>query len=123
MVERIAGVSLSPEGRRQLSVSMNSPSMGESPPPPSRVDIRGYLPPEMVGCSKMVTDILERDGEQLTLVDVSREEVRPDLISRYFGPDNVLPMLVGPDGRKLEGLVEFTPKRIRKFVAQYRGTP
>ena len=76
-----------------------------------------HLPPSQTACLDIVLDTAERQREEVLVVDVDRPGEHRDLVERYVGSNDVLPLLLRPDGARLEGLENFTPARVRKFIA------
>ena len=68
-------------------------------------------------CVNLVREIAEQRGRSVTVVDVDRPapDQRP-LIERWVRTSDVLPLLVRPDGARLEGLENFEPGTVRKFI-------
>lgn len=75
-----------------------------------------HLPPAQIHCVNTVFEIAEEEKRELTVVDVDRPKGRQDLVARWVGPDNVLPLLVRPDGARVEGVENFAPERVRRFI-------
>jgi hypothetical protein len=113
---RISGGALSADAQRRLAVALSSPSTEESPTPRASGANPGYLSREMLGILKLVTELAQKARASLTSIDVSVPGENAELVRKWYGADDVLPMLVGPDGSKMEGLVEFTPSRVREFI-------
>jgi hypothetical protein len=103
-----------------LGVVMKSPQgpptdSGTVPSQSSR-GTRWHLPPEQVHCINTVLEVAEQEDRQVAIVDVDRSDGRPDLVARWVGPDDVLPLLVRPDGARLQGIENFSPRTVRRFV-------
>jgi len=75
-----------------------------------------HLPPEQVDCINLVLQLARREGRDVTIVDVDRAEGRQDLIDRWVGADDSLPILVRPDGARLKGIEQFVPRKVRQFI-------
>jgi hypothetical protein len=75
-----------------------------------------HLPAEQIHCVNLVAEIARDLGRSVTLVDVNRPMGAEDLIRRWAAADPVFPLLVRPDGRRLEGLDHFVPRELRRFV-------
>jgi len=52
----------------------------------------------------------------VSIVDVNQPAGFQALVARWVGPNDVLPILVRPDGARLEGIEEFGPRRVRRFI-------
>lgn len=88
-----------------------SPDSAEPPSP------RAWrLPPQQIHCVNRVLHIARREGRTVTVVDVDRAAARQDLVDRWVGADDVLPLLVRPDGARLEGLENFGARSLRRFI-------
>jgi hypothetical protein len=77
------------------------------------------LPPQQIHCVNAVLDIARREGRTVTVIDVDHAAARQHLVDRWVGPDDVVPLLVRPDGARLEGLENFGGRTLRRFI---RGT-
>jgi hypothetical protein len=91
-------------------------SDGSEASPPS--DTRPwFLPRSQETCAEMVIEIAMRERRPLLLVDVNRPGEFRDLVVRWVQPTDVMPLLVRPDGARLEGEENFVPGKVRRFVA------
>lgn len=111
---RLLGSIVSPRLATTASVPATA-SADDSPTIPSKEGL-WHLPPEQIHCINTVTEVAEREGRNVTVVDVDRSDGREALVARWVGPDNVLPLLVRPDGARIEGVENFVPSRLRKFI-------
>jgi hypothetical protein len=68
-------------------------------------------------CLAMVLDYAKRFGWSVHIIDVTQQSVPESEIVASLGPDVTLPVLVRPDGARLQGDEEFTPGRIRRFLS------
>lgn len=84
--------------------------------PPSGNEPAWHLPPQQIQCANLVLDIAERLGKTVALVDVNRPSGLEDLVHRWVGANGVVPLLVRRDGARLQGLDEFVPGTIRRFI-------
>jgi hypothetical protein len=75
-----------------------------------------HLPGQQLICVNMVLDAAERGHRSVTIVDVDRPGEEQDLVQRWFGPQDVLPFLVRPDGARIMGVENFSPEKIRHFI-------
>ena len=75
-----------------------------------------HLPPQQIYCVNTVLEAARREGRKVTVVDVDQPAGRQDLVDRWVGPDDVLPLLVRPDGARLEGDENFSPRKVRRFI-------
>ena len=84
--------------------------------PSSRARGQLHLSLEESQCTRLVLEIAADEGRQVTVVDVNRADDHRDLVSRWVGPDELLPLLVRPDGARLAGAEQFVPKGVRRFI-------
>ncbi|MGA8605164.1 MAG: hypothetical protein WB788_08955 [Thermoplasmata archaeon] len=89
---------------------------GDPPPPGALGDEPWHLPPEMIKHVNVVVGVAHGEGRTVTVVDVNRAFEHQDLVRRWVGPNDVLPILVGPDGSRLEGTENFVPQVLRQFM-------
>jgi hypothetical protein len=89
----------------------------ESALPPSPKDRPAVLPRHQLHCMNTVLRIARSTGRSVTVVDVGRAAGRQHLVDRWVGTRDVLPLLVRPDGRRLEGAERFGAETIREFLA------
>jgi hypothetical protein len=75
-----------------------------------------HLPMPEGQCVEMVLEIARKEGRRVTVIDVDRAGERQPLVNRWVGENDVLPLLIRPDGARLEGLEEFLPARVRRFI-------
>ena len=78
---------------------------------------RWHFPVEQAMCVRLVAELAESLGKPLKIVDVNRPEDDRDLVSQWLDANASLPVLVAPDGRRLERLESFVPARVRRFLA------
>jgi hypothetical protein len=90
--------------------------VGQPPAPPSRAEHPWHLPREVIGCVNLVFEVARREGRTVAVVDVSHPGEHQELVDRWVGPDDPLPMLVRSDGAKLGGTDKFAPPILRQFV-------
>lgn len=92
------------------------PYSAESALPPEPKGDSWRLPPQQIQCVNAVVDLARRERRTLTIVDVDRAGARQPLVDRWVGSDDILPILVRPDGARLEGLENFGPRQLRRFI-------
>ena len=51
-------------------------------------------------------------------MDVNRPGEHLDLVHRVVGPNDVLPILLRPDGARLEGTENFVPDVLSRFLSR-----
>jgi hypothetical protein len=84
--------------------------------PASADGLPWHLPRQEVMCVNMVLEVARRNGRNVTVVDVNRAAEYQPLVDRWVTPADVLPLLVRPDGARLEGLENFVPQTLRRFL-------
>ncbi|MFZ0829757.1 MAG: hypothetical protein WCB18_09785 [Thermoplasmata archaeon] len=114
VVRRLAGAII---GVRWLGPRVDSQSTGDAQPPPLD-DRPWHLPSQQIQCVNLVSEIAHSLAKRVALVDVNRPAGRAPLIDYWVGSDSVLPLLVRLDGTRLEGIEQFTPKALRRFISQ-----
>jgi len=73
--------------------------------------------PEDVGrCARLAVEIARSMGRDLRIIDVSRPGEDDALVRQWVRPETLLPMLLAPDGRALNGMEAFQPGRLRAFL-------
>jgi len=88
-----------------------------TPNPPSQATPPWEFPVEQRSCIKLVTEMAEPTGDRVRVIDVNSPGTDRRLVDRWAGSDSLLPVLVAPSGRRLEGLDAFVPGRLRRFLA------
>lgn len=84
------------------------------PPPPKEGP--GLLPRRQLHCMNTVLKIARSEGRNVTVVDVDRAAGRQPLVDQWVRAQDVLPLLVRPDGGRLEGPERFDVEAIRRFI-------
>jgi hypothetical protein len=86
--------------------------------PPTRLgDERPWhLPPQQILCANLVLKTAQLRRRSVAVVDANRPAGFEDLVQRWVGPNDVLPLLVRPDGARLEGVEDFTSRKVRQFI-------
>jgi hypothetical protein len=77
------------------------------------------IPADQLMCAERLTAAVHKTGRPLTVkvIDVNRPGDDRELVQRYVGPGDVLPVLVRPDGLRVEGAEAFTPAVLRRFLS------
>jgi hypothetical protein len=57
-------------------------------------------------------------GKALKVVDVNRPSGDQGLVQRWVTRETLLPLLVSPNGRRLEGIESFVPSRLKDFLSE-----
>lgn len=83
--------------------------------PPSS-DGSWLIPADQVMCVELVAEAIRASGRTVKLVDVNRPGDDRGLVQQYVSPGDILPILLRPDGARLEGVESFTPSELRRFV-------
>jgi len=94
------------------------PVVAAPPPGATGGEEPWHLPPQTIKHVNLVVEVAHREGRTVTIVDVNRAGVNRDLVERWVGPNDVLPILVRTDGARLEGTEKFVPHVLRRFVGQ-----
>jgi hypothetical protein len=76
------------------------------------------FPLEIRGCVELVIEIARQLGKSVTVVDVNRPGAQEGNVARLVHEGDLMPMLVAPSGARLEGLAEFTPGVVKKFLVR-----
>lgn len=95
------------------AAALNSQRDPTAPRPPPNWE----LPPGQIHCVNAVLETAERLSRKVTLIDVDRAGAPQELIDRWVGPNDVFPILVRPDGARLEGEENFDSPIIRRFLS------
>jgi len=66
--------------------------------------------------ARMVLDLANGCGVSVKIVDVERPGSDADLVQQHISPDDVLPALLRPDGRRLSGSESIVPARVAVFL-------
>jgi hypothetical protein len=74
------------------------------------------VPYEQAHCVRLAVDVGTRLHYAVEIVDVNAPEVAQLDVQRVIGTGAVFPVLVRPDGRWIEGVENFTPAKVRKFL-------
>lgn len=82
----------------------------------SPVEPQWEFPVEQRSCILLVEEIAATTGDEVRVIDVNQPGEDRRLVERWAGPEAVLPLLVSPLGRRLEGAESFRPKRVRQFL-------
>ncbi|MGP8078058.1 MAG: hypothetical protein ACLQD8_00775 [Thermoplasmata archaeon] len=98
---------ITPEGDHEYQSAV-SPDPGEG--------VTWHVPAQEVGSVEMVRDAARAEARTVTLVNVNAPGAQRDLVTRWVGPDDVLPILVRSDGARLVGIESFTERAVREFV-------
>jgi hypothetical protein len=87
----------------------------QAPPrPPPGPD--WHVPRAEIMSVNLVFEVVREAGRTVTLVNVNQPSDHQPLVARWIGPDDILPVLVRPDGARLAGIEEFEPGAVRKFL-------
>ncbi|HTP55341.1 MAG TPA: hypothetical protein VML53_01570 [Thermoplasmata archaeon] len=93
--------------------------VGRDPPAAAPDDWR--LPPDAVMCVEVVETEARRAHRQVRVVDVNRPGDDRPLVERWITPSDVLPLLLEPGGRRLEGVENFEAAKVRAFLRSPSG--
>jgi hypothetical protein len=75
------------------------------------------LPEEEVEATRAVFQAARAKGRTVHVVDVGRESALREYISEHLHHLKAFPVLMRPDGRRLEGCANCTPEKLEKFLA------
>lgn len=64
----------------------------------------------------LVLDVAKSKGWGVTIVNANASGRARELVDRWLAPEDLLPVLVRPDGERLVGLEMFTPRNVRRFL-------
>lgn len=79
---------------------------------------RWDYPPDISECLRVTVSVATSLDKPVRLVDVSHPGADWELVDRLVSAETLLPLLVAPDGRRLEGLDSFVPSRVKEFLAR-----
>ena len=74
------------------------------------------LPEVQLQCVVLVLEAAQRIGRSVRLVDISRPPSPGEPPGPRPDAEEFFPILVGPDGARLAGELEFTPGKVRRFL-------
>lgn len=87
------------------------PQTAEEPDPP------WLVPVDQLRCIELLERAVRKTGQQVRVVDVNRPGEDRELVRRWVGTDDVLPVLVRSDGARLVGEEAFSPAALRRFLS------
>lgn len=73
------------------------------------------FPGEQGRSVRLALDIGESLGRAVRVIDLSHPGDDQELATRYARGEPLLPLLVAPSGRRLEGLDSFVPAQLKRF--------
>lgn len=73
------------------------------------------FPGEQGRSVRLALDIGESLGRTVRVIDLSHPGDDQELATRYARGEPLLPLLVAPSGRRLEGLDRFVPAQLKRF--------
>jgi hypothetical protein len=79
-------------------------------------DLPWRLPPDQV---RVVNDVLEEavlQDRKVTVVDVNRSAPSAEFVRTWVTADEIYPILIRPDGQRLEGFENFDSKSLHQFL-------
>ncbi len=82
---------------------------------PERADTWKF-PADVQSCVALVLDLAHRMRCRVRVVDVYRPGEDAALVRRWVTSETLLPILVSPGGRTLEGADSFVPGTVREFL-------
>jgi hypothetical protein len=75
------------------------------------------LPEQEVEATRLVFQVLHQRRRTVHVVDVGRQSSFHRFIEEHLHHLREFPVLVRPDGRRLEGCREFTPEKLEQFLS------
>ena len=101
-----------PSERRRTSESESATSRRSVADPEDAWHIpRGTIPSVV-----LVLDIAKSKGWDLTIVNANASGKAQELVDRWLAPEDLLPVLVRPDGERPVRLEMYTPGNVRRFL-------
>jgi hypothetical protein len=82
-----------------------------------------HLPADQIHCVNSVLEAAIAERRFVTLVDVNRASAPPELVQQYVSPNDIFPILIRPDGQRIEGVENFSPKVLRRVLRGPRSPP
>ncbi|HTT26170.1 MAG TPA: hypothetical protein VMH90_04320 [Thermoplasmata archaeon] len=79
------------------------------------------LPADAVMCVEVVESEARRVHREVRVVDVNRPGDDRPLVEQWITPSDVLPLLLDPSGRRLEGVENFQRAAVRAFLRSPLG--
>jgi hypothetical protein len=67
---------------------------------------------------RMVLEIAQKRGLAVKVVDVDAPGDDEPLVQRYISDDDLLPVLIRPDGQRLSGDESFVPATVERFLLE-----
>lgn len=86
------------------------------PKPPDPPEAAWRLPAGQIHCLEMLAKVAGPSGPAVRVIDVNRPGDDRDLVTRWVGSGDVLPVAVREDGSRLVGEEAFTPAGLRTFL-------
>ncbi|HTW39252.1 MAG TPA: hypothetical protein VMF04_00075 [Thermoplasmata archaeon] len=75
-----------------------------------------HLPPEQIHCVNWVLEEALREHRHVTIVDVNQASTPAEFVRQWVTPDEIYPILIRPDGQRLEGVENFDLRSLREFL-------
>lgn len=111
------------DGRALVSTFHRTAAIVQLPPKdpevlPQRGEVRWHYPVEQRMCVQLVLSLAEPMGKAVKVVDVHRPAGDHDLVERWVTRETLLPLLVSPNGGRLQGIESFVPSRLKHFLSE-----
>jgi len=74
------------------------------------------IPADQMMCVDRLAQAVQGTGQTIKVVDVNRPADDRPLVEQWVGPEDILPILVRPDGARMEGAESFSPAALREFL-------
>jgi hypothetical protein len=95
--------------------------VGSAEPPEDPVSHADWqIPAPLVACVQAVLDVVRRHHRSIRVVDVNRPGEYAEQVHEYVVTPHTFPVLVAPDGRRLEGIESFGESTLERFMAPRR---
>jgi len=85
---------------------------GDDPDAP----VEWHITPDIAVCVRKVTDLVRKHHQTLRIVDIERPGSYREQVLEFMLGSHSFPILVRPDGRRLEGIEEFKESTIESFL-------
>ena len=84
--------------------------------PPRASEAPWLIPADQLMASERLSEAIRGTPRTVKVIDANQPGDDRALVERYLTPADVLPVLVRPDGARLEGAEAFSPSNLRAFL-------
>ncbi len=81
-------------------------------------EARWQFPVQQRMCVELVLEMAQRLGRSVKVIDVDWAGDDRGYVTQWRATEALLPLLISPDGRRLEGIESFVPAEVRRFLSQ-----